>query len=166
MLWRFSSNANLPSQEQSTVLAQIRRAWQSFTQSILSGDSSTTLIATGLGRTMAVKSINGVEVQPKSSVKLDVLVVGAGISGLATAISSALSGHNVTVFESAKELLEVCCSGLRSKLVHSHTQAHARVRLSLFRLAPVFKLHPTAPRSSRNGVLKTSCGKQRLSQHR
>ncbi|KAF3765403.1 FAD binding domain-containing protein [Cryphonectria parasitica EP155] len=42
-----------------------------------------------------------------SAVKLDIIIVGAGISGLATAISSALSGHNVTVFESAKELLEV-----------------------------------------------------------
>lgn len=38
---------------------------------------------------------------------LEVLVVGAGLSGLATAISCALAGHAVTVFESAKELLEV-----------------------------------------------------------
>ncbi|ROW06809.1 hypothetical protein VMCG_04122 [Cytospora schulzeri] len=45
--------------------------------------------------------------QSKSPIKLDVVVVGAGISGLATAISTALSGHNVTVFESAKELLEI-----------------------------------------------------------
>lgn len=49
--------------------------------------------------------------QPKSAVRLDVIVVGAGISGLATAISTALSGHNVTVFESAKEVLEVRPSG-------------------------------------------------------
>lgn len=45
--------------------------------------------------------------QQKSPIRLDIIVVGAGISGLASAISSALSGHNVTVFESAKELLEV-----------------------------------------------------------
>lgn len=45
--------------------------------------------------------------QQQSPVQLDVIVVGAGISGLATAISTALSGHKVTVFESAKELLEV-----------------------------------------------------------
>lgn len=45
--------------------------------------------------------------QQELPIKLDVIVVGAGISGLATAISTALSGHNVTVFESAKELLEV-----------------------------------------------------------
>lgn len=45
--------------------------------------------------------------QQKSPVQLEVMIVGAGISGLATAISTALSGHKVTVFESAKELLEV-----------------------------------------------------------
>jgi 2-polyprenyl-6-methoxyphenol hydroxylase-like FAD-dependent oxidoreductase len=39
---------------------------------------------------------------------LDVLVVGAGLAGLASAVSTALSGHRVTVVESAKELLEVC----------------------------------------------------------
>ncbi|KAI1827781.1 hypothetical protein F4861DRAFT_549140 [Xylaria intraflava] len=42
----------------------------------------------------------------KSPVSLDIIVVGAGLSGLATAISSALSGHHVTVFEAAKELQE------------------------------------------------------------
>ena len=41
------------------------------------------------------------------AVKLDVIVIGAGLSGLAAAISTSLSGHNVTVFESAKELQEV-----------------------------------------------------------
>lgn len=50
--------------------------------------------------------------QQRSPVQLDVIVVGAGISGLATAISTALSGHKVTVFESAKELLEVSPSVL------------------------------------------------------
>ena len=51
--------------------------------------------------------VNGNAAQQKSPIKLDVIVVGAGISGLATAVSTALSGHSVTVFESAKELLEV-----------------------------------------------------------
>lgn len=51
--------------------------------------------------------VNGHATQQRSPIQLDVIVVGAGISGLASAISSALSGHNVTVFESAKELLEV-----------------------------------------------------------
>ncbi|GAW19461.1 hypothetical protein ANO14919_089480 [Xylariales sp. No.14919] len=43
----------------------------------------------------------------KSPVTLNIIIVGAGLSGLATAISSALSGHHVSVFESARELQEV-----------------------------------------------------------
>lgn len=43
----------------------------------------------------------------RSPVQLEIIVVGAGLSGLATAVAAALSGHKVTVFESAKELLEV-----------------------------------------------------------
>ncbi|KAK1963192.1 FAD binding domain-containing protein, partial [Colletotrichum sublineola] len=43
----------------------------------------------------------------KSAIQLDIIVVGAGLSGLATAVAAALSGHRVTVFESAKELLEI-----------------------------------------------------------
>jgi 2-polyprenyl-6-methoxyphenol hydroxylase-like FAD-dependent oxidoreductase len=39
---------------------------------------------------------------------LNIIIVGAGLSGLATAISSALSGHDVTIFESANALQEVC----------------------------------------------------------
>ncbi|KAK8127238.1 FAD-dependent monooxygenase OpS4 [Apiospora sp. TS-2023a] len=40
-------------------------------------------------------------------VQLDVVVVGAGLGGLATAISIARSGSKVTVFDAAKELQEV-----------------------------------------------------------
>lgn len=39
--------------------------------------------------------------------KLDVLVVGAGIGGLATAVALQRQGHDVTVFEQAPELAEV-----------------------------------------------------------
>ncbi|KAJ5683988.1 uncharacterized protein N7477_000333 [Penicillium maclennaniae] len=39
--------------------------------------------------------------------RLRVVIVGAGLSGIATAISSALSGHSVTVIEQAKQLAEV-----------------------------------------------------------
>ena len=38
---------------------------------------------------------------------LSVLVVGAGIGGLQTALALAADGHKVTVFESVKEFLEV-----------------------------------------------------------
>ncbi|CAI4213176.1 unnamed protein product [Parascedosporium putredinis] len=44
---------------------------------------------------------------PRLPARLDVIVVGAGLSGLASAIAIALSGHAVTVFEAAKELQEV-----------------------------------------------------------
>ncbi|KAJ5155978.1 hypothetical protein N7492_008781 [Penicillium capsulatum] len=39
--------------------------------------------------------------------RLRVIIVGAGLSGIATAISAALSGHSVDVIEQAKELAEV-----------------------------------------------------------
>ncbi|KAF2762115.1 FAD/NAD(P)-binding domain-containing protein [Pseudovirgaria hyperparasitica] len=42
-----------------------------------------------------------------SSSQLDIIVVGAGLAGLAAAISCALHGHKVTILESAKELAEV-----------------------------------------------------------
>ncbi|KAI1382392.1 FAD/NAD(P)-binding domain-containing protein [Hypoxylon crocopeplum] len=43
----------------------------------------------------------------KSAIQLDVIVIGAGISGLAAAIETALSGHHVTVFETAEGLHEI-----------------------------------------------------------
>ncbi|KAF1997773.1 FAD binding domain-containing protein [Amniculicola lignicola CBS 123094] len=39
--------------------------------------------------------------------RLDIIIVGAGLSGLATAIQCALSGHNITVLEGARELAEI-----------------------------------------------------------
>ncbi|KAL1863066.1 hypothetical protein VTK73DRAFT_6491 [Phialemonium thermophilum] len=44
---------------------------------------------------------------PRSPVSLDIVIVGAGLAGLGAAIASALSGHNVTVLESAEALLEI-----------------------------------------------------------
>ncbi|KAJ5955416.1 hypothetical protein N7501_009695 [Penicillium viridicatum] len=51
--------------------------------------------------------LHSTEFQKKSIIQLDVIVVGAGLAGLAAAVSISLSGHRVTVIESAKELLEV-----------------------------------------------------------
>ncbi|KAG9923803.1 hypothetical protein KCU98_g21741, partial [Aureobasidium melanogenum] len=42
-----------------------------------------------------------------TSSSLDVIVIGAGLGGLAAAISCALGGHNVTVLEQARELAEI-----------------------------------------------------------
>jgi salicylate hydroxylase len=38
---------------------------------------------------------------------LDIIIIGAGLSGLSAAISCALKGHNVLVLEGARELAEV-----------------------------------------------------------
>lgn len=40
--------------------------------------------------------------------RLKIIIVGAGLSGLAVGIQSALSGHSVLILEAAKELGEVC----------------------------------------------------------
>ena len=39
--------------------------------------------------------------------ELDIVIIGAGLSGLSAAVQCALSGHSVTVLESTKELAEV-----------------------------------------------------------
>lgn len=46
-------------------------------------------------------------IQVPEEARLRVVIVGAGLSGIATAISAALSGHSVDVIEQAKELAEV-----------------------------------------------------------
>lgn len=49
--------------------------------------------------------------------KLQIVIIGAGLSGLAASIQCALAGHYVKVLESAKELAEVC-SLLQSTPAH------------------------------------------------
>jgi len=43
----------------------------------------------------------------RASVKLNIIIAGAGLGGLATAIALARSGHSVRVFEQAPALAEV-----------------------------------------------------------
>ncbi|KAL5116019.1 hypothetical protein ACEQ8H_006137 [Pleosporales sp. CAS-2024a] len=54
-----------------------------------------------------MSSASSAPIHHQSAVKLDVIVVGAGLGGLAAAISIAQSGHNVLVHETAKELAQV-----------------------------------------------------------
>lgn len=53
---------------------------------------------------------------PQAKVKLSIIIVGAGIGGLASAIALARQGHTVKVLEQAPALAEVSMS--RSALHH------------------------------------------------
>lgn len=49
--------------------------------------------------------------------ELNVIIVGGGIGGLQTALALGSDGHKITVFESAKEFLEVGTGPLLSLLL-------------------------------------------------
>ncbi|KAJ1708097.1 FAD binding domain protein [Aspergillus flavus] len=66
--------------------------------------------------------------------QLHIIIVGAGLSGLATAISCATSGHTVEVIEQAKELAEVG-AGLQITPNASRLFHHWRLPSSLWKSA-------------------------------
>ncbi|OOQ86506.1 FAD binding domain protein [Penicillium brasilianum] len=66
--------------------------------------------------------------------RLRVVIVGAGLSGIATAISAALSGHSVQVIEQAQELAEVG-AGLQITPNASRLLKHWKLRDSLWEAA-------------------------------
>lgn len=47
---------------------------------------------------------------PQAKLKLRIVIVGAGLGGLATSVALARCGHQVTVLEQAHQLGEVCIS--------------------------------------------------------
>lgn len=57
------------------------------------------------------------------SVKLEILIVGAGLGGLSAAVACALGGHHATVLERSPELAEV------RPLQSSHTSRYNSVFL-------------------------------------
>lgn len=66
---------------------------------------------------------------PQTDCPLDVVVVGAGLGGLAAAVASRLSGHNVTVYESARELREVSQNSTKKHTYTHQPQTHTcRIR--------------------------------------
>lgn len=54
-----------------------------------------------------MKSVNGIQNDKSEKVQLSVIVVGAGLGGLAAAIAIARAGHKVTVLEAAPRMDEV-----------------------------------------------------------
>lgn len=57
---------------------------------------------------------NGMEPKShRSSINLKIIIVGAGLGGLATACALARRGHTVTIFEQTSQLGEVCAPTLQ-----------------------------------------------------
>jgi 2-polyprenyl-6-methoxyphenol hydroxylase-like FAD-dependent oxidoreductase len=82
-----------------------------------------------------------------TSSSLDIVVIGAGLGGLAAAISCALGGHNVTVLEQARELAEV------PHTLQTHPPAEELVADRQFRSELAYRLHQS--KSSRSGLTRS-----------
>ena len=81
---------------------------------------------------------------------MHVTIVGAGLSGLATAISCALSGLSVTILEASKELIEV---GFALGI-----GAPKYLQLSLSRLVQDYKFLPMLPVFFSSGISDPTSG--------
>jgi 2-polyprenyl-6-methoxyphenol hydroxylase-like FAD-dependent oxidoreductase len=83
-----------------------------------------------------------VQTRRQSDRVLEIVIVGAGLSSIGAAIECALSGHHVTLLESAPQLVEVGISFLGANL------RAIRIRVAdRFRLVRDYSSHPTRPRS-------------------
>jgi flavin-dependent dehydrogenase len=88
-----------------------------------------------------------------TSSSLDIVIIGAGLGGLAAAISCALGGHNVTVLEQARELAEVRCGPLRSQWP---TGKEPRLLTgNCKRSEQAYKLHQSKKASRRSGLTRS-----------
>lgn len=82
---------------------------------------------------------------------LNIIIVGAGLSGLSAAIACARGGHAVLVIEAAKELAEVSGTAYKTTVSHMH------------RLEQDYRSRQMAASCSKNGAFSRSCGTKQLS---
>lgn len=78
--------------------------------------------------------------QVPEEARLQILIVGAGLSGIAAAISCAISGHSVQVIEQARELAEVSFRNYGSDTLARRTEKIPRSVLDcrLLLMHPVY----------------------------
>lgn len=87
---------------------------------------------------------------PPASRKLNVVVVGGGLGGLATGLALQTDGHTVTILDSTMEFAEVRLTLNYSPVVHTHV--YTRLILIPFRPALASVCRPTRADSSSAGA--------------